>query len=182
MAKVGRKRGWTPKQRRFVEEYVIDSNGTQAAIRAGYSPNSACEIASNLLVKPRIKRAVREKFALLSAHAQLTAERVKSELACMAFVNAVEVMSAEDLRNLPESVQRSITGFKVRREIKKEVRDGEEVDVPYEVIEVKFAKEGAIRDAMRHLGLLVDRTKHEGSVDVGPIKVIEIGESKREGG
>ena len=177
-----RKGHWTRRQRRFVEEYVIDSNGTQAAIRAGFSPASAGVIACKLLKKAKIKRAIKEKFAVISAHAQLTAERVKSELACMAFVNAVEVMSAEDLRNLPESVQRSITGFKIRREIKKEVRDGEEVDVPYEVIEVKFAKEGAIRDAMRYLGLLVDRTKHEGSVDGGAIKGIEIGESKREGG
>jgi phage terminase small subunit len=38
----------TPKQRRFVEEYIIDLNGAQAAIRAGYAPNSASSIIADL--------------------------------------------------------------------------------------------------------------------------------------
>lgn len=172
---------WTRKQRRFVEEYCVDFNGTQAAIRAGYSENSAAVIACKLLTKTKIKRAVSERLKVLSMGSQLTAERVKSELACMAFANVVEVLSVDDLRNLPEEVQRAITGLKFRREIRKEIRDGEEVEVPYEVVEVKLAKEGAIRDAMRHLGMLVDRTKFEGEVGFAQIKTIEVNASKREG-
>ena len=37
------------RQQRFVDEYLIDLNGTQAAIRAGYSPNTANEIAAQNL-------------------------------------------------------------------------------------------------------------------------------------
>jgi len=44
----------TPKQRRFVEEYAVDHNGTQAAIRAGYSPRRAHVTASELLRQPDV--------------------------------------------------------------------------------------------------------------------------------
>ena len=48
----------TPKQQRFVEEYLIDLNATQAAIRAGYSRNSARQIGDENLSKPVIAAAV----------------------------------------------------------------------------------------------------------------------------
>jgi phage terminase small subunit len=48
----------TPKQQRFVEEYLIDLNATQAAIRAGYSRNSARQIGDENLSKPGIADAV----------------------------------------------------------------------------------------------------------------------------
>ena len=48
----------TKKQKRFVEEYLIDLNATQAAIRAGYSPDTAKSIGSENLTKPDIRAAV----------------------------------------------------------------------------------------------------------------------------
>lgn len=48
----------TGKQEKFCREYVIDLNGTQAAIRAGYSPDSARSIASKLLTKDNIRSRV----------------------------------------------------------------------------------------------------------------------------
>ena len=48
----------TPKQQRFVEEYLIDLNGTQAAIRAGYSAKTANEQAARLLAKASVSQAV----------------------------------------------------------------------------------------------------------------------------
>lgn len=48
----------TPIQRRFVDEYVIDLNGTQAAIRAGYSPKTARSIASENLTRPAVRAAI----------------------------------------------------------------------------------------------------------------------------
>ena len=50
----------TPKQQRFVEEYLIDLNATQAAIRAGYSKHTANEQGSQLLAKLSIQAAVAE--------------------------------------------------------------------------------------------------------------------------
>ena len=48
----------TPKRQKFVEEYCVDFNGTQAAIRAGYSPRTANEQACALLAIPSVKKAV----------------------------------------------------------------------------------------------------------------------------
>ena len=52
----------TAKQRRFCDEYLIDLNATQAAIRAGYSEKNARNIASENLAKPNIKAYIDERM------------------------------------------------------------------------------------------------------------------------
>lgn len=52
----------TEKQKRFVDEYLIDLNATQAAVRAGYSAKSAYSIGTENLKKPEIKRAIEEQL------------------------------------------------------------------------------------------------------------------------
>jgi phage terminase small subunit len=59
----------TAKQARFIEEYVVDFNGTQAAIRAGYSKKCAKSIADHNLSRPEIARAIAKKREELSANA-----------------------------------------------------------------------------------------------------------------
>lgn len=59
----------TPKQERFVAEYLIDLNATQAAIRAGYSEKTARSIASELLTKPDIAAVVAQGNKALIAGA-----------------------------------------------------------------------------------------------------------------
>ena len=66
----------TPKQQRFVEEYLIDLNATQAAIRAGYSEKTAKEIGSENLTKPNIAKVIAEAQEKLSNKAQVTVEMV----------------------------------------------------------------------------------------------------------
>ena len=66
----------TPKQQRFVEEYLIDLNATQAAIRAGYSAKTAQEIGSENLSKPMVAKAITEAQEKLSNKAQVTVEMV----------------------------------------------------------------------------------------------------------
>lgn len=62
----------SPKQERFVQEYLKDSNGTQAAIRAGYSPRTADQQASRLLTKVKVAQAVKAKQEKASVKAELT--------------------------------------------------------------------------------------------------------------
>ena len=66
----------TLKQQRFVEEYLIDLNATQAAIRAGYSEKTAKEIGSENLTKPNIAKAIEEAQEKLSNKTQVTVEMV----------------------------------------------------------------------------------------------------------
>lgn len=70
----------TPKQQRFVEEYLIDLNATQAAIRAGYSEKTAKEIGSENLTKPNIAKAIQEAQENLSNKTQLTVDMVVNGL------------------------------------------------------------------------------------------------------
>lgn len=82
----------TQKQKRFIEEYLIDLNATQAAIRAGYSPDTAKAIGSENLTKPDIRAQIDRAMAERSKRTGVNAERVVQELAKIAFVNAAEVI------------------------------------------------------------------------------------------
>jgi phage terminase small subunit len=77
----------TPKQQRFIQEYLIDLNATQAAIRAGYGKKGASTQGERLLRNVEIKAAVAAGQARQFGALEITAERVKLELARVAFVD-----------------------------------------------------------------------------------------------
>jgi phage terminase small subunit len=107
----------TAKQKRFVEEYLIDLNATQAAIRAGYSPNSARDIGSENLTKPHIRARVDEALAERSKRTGINADRVVRELARIAFVNAADVInfdSATLSENASEDDTAAIASVRVK--------------------------------------------------------------------
>lgn len=82
----------TDKQRRFVEEYLIDLNATQAAIRAGYKVDNAQQMGSENLSKPVIRDAIGRAMAERSKRTGINQDRVVRELARVAFVNAHDVI------------------------------------------------------------------------------------------
>ena len=83
----------TPKQQRFVEEYLVDLNATQAAIRAGYSPKTAGQIGERLLKKVEIQQALAERMKAREQRTEVTQDRVVKELAKIAFGDPRNVMS-----------------------------------------------------------------------------------------
>lgn len=70
----------TPKQERFVEEYLVDLNATQAAIRAGYSAKTANRVASENLSKPDIAAAVQSQRAKVSERTMRTVADVLADI------------------------------------------------------------------------------------------------------
>lgn len=86
----------TKKQKHFVEEYLIDLNATQAAIRAGYSPDTAKAIGCENLTKPNIKEYIDKAIAERSKRTGINQDRVIRELARIAFVNAAKVIDTKD--------------------------------------------------------------------------------------
>ena len=70
----------TPKQERFVQEYLLDLNGSAAAVRAGYSEKSAKQIAGENLTKPYLASRIKARQAELAAVAELSQEWVLSNL------------------------------------------------------------------------------------------------------
>jgi phage terminase small subunit len=70
----------TPKQERFIQEYLVDLNATKAAARAGYSERTASEQSARLLGDVRIQAALREAMDNLAQRTETTQERVISQL------------------------------------------------------------------------------------------------------
>lgn len=80
----------TDKQRKFCDEYLIDLNATQAAIRAGYTEKYANTNASKLLQNTTISQYIGERQKELSRKTEITQERVIRELALIAFSNTAD--------------------------------------------------------------------------------------------
>ena len=78
----------TAKQQRFVDEYLVDLNATQAALRAGYSPRSARSIGPELLEKPAVAQAVAAAVGERAGRTGITQDRVVEELSNIAFAQA----------------------------------------------------------------------------------------------
>ena len=91
-----------PKQLRFVEEYLLDLNATQAAIRAGYSPKTARQMGQENLSKPDIKAEMERRIHERAARTRLTQDAVVRELAKIAFSNIVDYLEwgSEGIRPL----------------------------------------------------------------------------------
>lgn len=87
----------TAKQKRFCEEYIVDLNGTQAAIRAGYSPHTANEQAVRLLAKVSSQEYIQELKQARSARTEITADRVLQELASVAFAKIDDFIRVEQV-------------------------------------------------------------------------------------
>ena len=76
----------TPKQQRFVEEYLIDLNATKAAVRAGYSKRTAGQIGEQNLKKLEIAEAISAAMQARSERTEITQDRVIEEYAKLAFI------------------------------------------------------------------------------------------------
>lgn len=107
----------TAKQQRFCEEYLIDLNGTQAAIRAGYSTNSANELAAETLAKPSIKAEIQRLMALRSNRTQVTKDDVINRLNEIANADLFVILKAaqnEQYDSLSVADRRSVKAIKIR--------------------------------------------------------------------
>ena len=67
--------GLTPKQERFVQEYLVDLNASQAAVRAGYSKKASTEQASRLLTNVKVSEAIAKGQQALAEKTGVTAAR-----------------------------------------------------------------------------------------------------------
>lgn len=84
--------GLTDKQQRFVDEYLIDLNATQAAIRAGYSEKTAKEIGSENLTKPNIAKAIQEAQNKRTEQTQIDAAYVLRRLVEIDQMDVLDIM------------------------------------------------------------------------------------------
>ena len=88
-------RDLTPKQRAFVDEYLVDLNATQAAIRAGYSQKTANKIGTQLLGKTSVADAIGLEMEKRSKRVQRTADDVMRDLAAIR-ADAMQIVTDKD--------------------------------------------------------------------------------------
>lgn len=167
----------TPKQKLFVDEYLIDLNATQAAIRAGYSPNNADKIGSELLGKTRVSDAISKAMAERSRRTGINQDRILMELAKIALVNPANVVDFDEATildsALPEDLA-AVASVKVKRFPTKE---GEGIER-----EIKFYdKTKALDLAGRHLGMFKDKLEVSGTLDTERTKLDDLIEQMRGG-
>ncbi len=148
------------KQKRFCEEYLIDLNATQAAIRAGYPARSAGSIGSENLKKPAIRAYIDEKLAERSARTGINADRVLAELGKLAFVNPTDVINSES-GMIDENASRDDTAAIAVIKVKTiPTKDGDVVER-----EVRFAdKTKALEMCAKHLGMFRDEDESSAPV------------------
>lgn len=162
----------TKKNEVFCEEYLIDLNATQAAIRAGYSVDSAGSIGSELLKKPEIRARVDKAMAERSKRTGINADRVLRELGRLAFVDPSAVIDMTTAEVKPDATlddRAAIAGMKVKYVPHK---DFDENGDP--IVEQAIEREVRLCDKLkalelcgRHLGMFKDNPD-----SVAPVTVV----------
>lgn len=156
----------TPRQQRFVDEYLIDLNATQAAIRAGYSKNGAEVTASKLLRVAKVSAAIAKAQEKRAARTGINQDRVLKELARIAFFDPRKLFRASgepiDIQDLDEDVAAVLAGLDIVVERTEEGRDGYSAVRKYRLTN----KMSAIEAAMRHLGMFKDSLELKGGINV----------------
>lgn len=157
----------TPKRARFVAEYLVDLNATQAAIRAGYSPRSAKVEGCRLLTNADVAAAIQDGKAAQFARAGISADRVLEELGRIGFVDMRgfwdEAGNLKAIKDLDEAQGAVLAGFEV---IKKNAAAGDGVVDTVHKIKV-WDKPKALETLARHLGLLKDNATVAGHITIG---------------
>ena len=161
----------TKKNEAFCDKYLIDLNATQAAIRAGYSVESAGSIGSELLQKPEIRARIDKAMAERSRRTGINADRVLRELARVAFVDPSQVIDLNTAEVKPDAIKddlAAIAGMKVKYVPHKDFdEDGEPIIEQAIEREVRLAdKLKALELCGKHLGMFADKVKLDGTVPV----------------
>lgn len=149
-----------PRQKRFVEEYLVDLNATQAAIRAGYNKTTARAIGCENLTKPNIASAIQLAMAERAKRTEITQDQVLRELAKIGFANILDYVriTADGAPFVDMSAIDRDKGAAIQEVNVEEVkeRDGDDT---VNVRKVKFKlhdKKGALVDIGKHLGMFVN--------------------------
>lgn len=142
----------TKKQKRFVEEYLIDLNATQAAIRAGYKAENARQLANENLTKPYIAAAIDRAMAERSKRTGINQDRVIQELARIALVKITDVIdeNGEIRHDAAADDLATVEAVKIK-EVENQWGTGREREVRL------VSKLKALELLGKHLGMFKDR-------------------------
>ena len=152
---MGRPSKLTSKQARFIDEYMIDLNATQACIRAGYSARTADRIGPELLGKTCVQSALSVRMKDREKRTEITQDRVLREFAKLAFFDPRKLFDADGkplpIHQLDDDTAAVVAGLDVASVGNSDMGIGE-------VLKIKLAdKKGALDSVARHLGMFNDK-------------------------
>ena len=142
----------TPKQERFVAEYLIDLNATQAAIRAGYSQKTAGQIGEQNLKKLEIAEAVKKAMGRRADRNSVTQDEVISGL--------------RELRDMAMGKK----PMRVTEILRVSGKPPKTIELDVKVFEAAAAK-GALELLGKHIGMFKDKVELTGSGG-GPVETV----------
>ncbi len=152
----------TTRQKKFCNEYLIDLNATQAAIRAGYSVDSAKVIGCENLTKPNVKSYLDRRMAKREIRTEISQDKVLNELAKIGFANIDDYVVVDsssgydkviikDTKDIPNDKISAISSIK-------QGANGVEVKL--------HDKVRALENIGRHLGMFKDKLEISGTNEI----------------
>lgn len=159
------------RQQLFIDEYLIDLNATQAAIRAGYSAKTAGQMGFELLKKPEIQQAIEKARAKTAEKLEITRERVLEEYAKLAFLDPRRFYNPDGtLKKVPDmdaDTAAALMGFEVD-----EIKMGEDSPAIGVTQKIKWHdKKAALDSIARMMGWNQDKVKVQGDEE-NPLQVL----------
>lgn len=153
------------KQARFVAEYLIDLNATEAAKRCGYSPKTAHVQGSRLLTNAEVAAAVAEGQAKRLQTAELSAVRVLEEMRRLAFFDVADIFDTDGtlrpIHEIPKEARAAIAGIEVAR-ANFDKTDGKKSDEWLHKVKLA-SKDRALEMLGKHFGLLEEKHSLSGT-------------------
>jgi phage terminase small subunit len=157
----------SPKQQRFVDEYTIDQNATQAYKRAGYrvlSAKSAKSAGGRLYANPIVRAAIDAKLAILAEETGMTAKEAWRESRYIALSDIGDVIDFSGIEprlkpanQIPESARRALKSVKVKRYMEGTGEEAREV----QILEFTFwDKPAELHTRLKALGELKEKVEH----------------------
>lgn len=157
----------TPKQARFVEEYLVDLNATQAAIRAGYSSKTAEQQASRLLVNVKVAAAISAAQTKRSKRTEITQDRVLKELGKLGFGDIRDIFAEDGSLKHPNSMDADAAARISSIEVVVRPVPGTQGQEVEHVAKIKaWDKLGALTQIGRHLGMFKDKLETSGEIAI----------------
>lgn len=157
----------TKKQERFIEEYLIDLNATQAAIRAGYSPDTAEQIGYQLLQKTSVSNAIAKAMAERSRRTGVSADRVILELARIGFAKITDVIDPKTATIKEDALEDDLACIQSVKIKPNEWGTEREVRL--------CDKKAALELLGKHLGIFKDKLELDGDMELN-INIDYVGE------
>lgn len=176
----------TPKQMRFVDEWLIDFNGKQAAIRAGYSAKTAEVTAAKLLRNAKVQAEIARRQKDLQKRTEVSQDRVVKELARIAFANIADYLHVEtqtrtkddgtevtyQIVMLSETEDLSVDQRAALANVKQRVNG----------VEIKLHdKIKALELLGRHIGMFTDKLEVKGAIDIASVLAAARGRVRERG-